>query len=79
MNIKQLKEAIDLALERGIDPNCTVVLDASDNPHAWEWAILESVTDPTEPRDDLEGFIWFTLTPGKEADGRFTPGHWDLL
>jgi len=76
MNIMDLKNAVDLALERGIDPNCTVVLGLGDVSQTLEWAILDMIEDPSNPDNTYEGVIWFTLFPGEEADGRFTPCHW---
>jgi hypothetical protein len=75
MNIMELKQAVDLAIERGIDPECTVVISVFDINDAGDWAILKSIDDPADPDNNMEGPIWFTLYPGEEADGRFTPAH----
>ena len=73
MNIMELKRLVDQALDRGIDPNTTVVIAHREEPG--DWAILREVGDPAEPGNSYESHIWFTLYPGEEADGRFTPGH----
>ena len=72
MNISQLKQLVDEAIERGIDPTCTVVIDVASIKDASDWAILKGVNDPSQNAD----YIWFSLVPGEEADGRFTPGHY---
>jgi hypothetical protein len=71
MNISQLMEVLDEALERGIDPECEVVLDVQAMKNCYDWAILSKVHDPSADSD----WLWFTLVPGEEADSRFTPGH----
>lgn len=73
MNIMELKNIVDRAIARGIDPDTTVVM-AADTAIA-DWAIVDVVHDPADPANDENGFIWFTLIPGEAADGRFTPGH----
>ena len=73
MNVAELKAAIDTALERGLDPETTVVIDmmALTNPTDAVWPILGAVHDPTIAED---GYIWFTLTPSEtEADFHFHP------
>lgn len=76
MNITQLKQIIDAALERGIDPETAVVIDVQSvtNGDVYDWAILETVIDPTE-HGDRDGYTWLTLRVGEEADPQFTPGH----
>lgn len=71
MNISQLKQAIDEAFARGIDPECTVVLDAQALKDAWDWPLLAKIQDPSVNDE----YLWFTLVPGEEADSRFSPGH----
>jgi hypothetical protein len=74
MTITELKKLIDAAIERGINPDCTVVIDVSEvrEDDVWEWPILGKVNDPTSD----ESYLWFTLVPSAvEADARFSPGH----
>lgn len=78
MNITELKAAVDLAVERGIHPETTVVVALE----GW-YALLDAdVCDPTV--NDEGGYIWFTLNPAAPtqvgdryewADARFTPDH----
>jgi len=71
MNIGELKTLVDEAIARGIDPECTVVLDAQALRNSWDWPILKKVHDPSVNSD----YLWFTLVPGEEADNRFSPWH----
>jgi hypothetical protein len=74
MTITELKKLVDAAIERGIDPDCTVVIDVSNvrDNDVWEWPFLDKVNDPTV--DD--SYLWFTLVPSADqADPRFSPGH----
>ena len=71
MTIIELKKLVDAAIERGIDPDCAVVLDAQALKDAWDWPLLKKVNDPTVNDE----YLWFTLVPGEEADNRFTSGH----
>ena len=72
MTITELKTLIDAAIERGIAPDTTVVVDASNFPGAdLEWALIDNVVDPSvDPT-----YLWFTLVPGEDADWRVHPGH----
>jgi hypothetical protein len=73
MTIAELKALIDAAIERGINPTTTVVIDIApmENPADAVWPILGEVHDPSTDTD----YIWFTLTPSNiEADTRFTEG-----
>jgi hypothetical protein len=75
MNVGELKAAIDTALERGLDPLTTVVIDmvAVTNPTDAVWPIVAAVHDPNA---DDEGYLWFTITPSNdEADMFLTRGH----
>jgi hypothetical protein len=69
MNIQQLKELVDAALERGIDPLTTVVVDADG-----DWRKIDRTDDPTQRADD--SLMWFTLFVGEWADSRFDRGHY---
>jgi hypothetical protein len=77
MNIMDLKQVIDQALERGIRPDTEVVIGGAEVDGPFDWACLSKVYDPTAPEndDDGNGYIWFTLELGEEADPRFTPCH----
>jgi len=69
MDIMQLKKMIDDALERGIDPRTTVVVDDSGS-----WRKIDRTDDPTQRADD--SLLWFTLFVGEYADCRFDYGHY---
>ena len=69
MNIAELKKMVDAALERGLDPRTTVVMDGGSG----EWLKLDKVDDPTQRGDG--SLLWFTLFPGDYADSRMDYGH----
>lgn len=85
MNVTELKQQLDEALEKGLHPETTVVIDLQgeafkDNPSVRWYVLLEDQAE--HPLDGQEGAdLWFTLTPREEdgetvhADPRFTPGH----
>lgn len=76
MNISQLKDAIELAFQRGIDPETEVVI-GGDPLTSMDWARISIIHDPSHPDNDLNGFIWFTLVASdEEADCRFNIGHY---
>lgn len=70
MNITQLKQLVDVAIERGIDPETTVCVADPDDGRFRNLA--DDVNDPTVDGD----YIWFTLNQGDECDARFTYGHY---
>jgi hypothetical protein len=75
MNVAELKHIIDTALEKGLDPLTTVVIDmmALTNPTDAVWPIVTAAHDPNT---DEDGYLWFTLTPSNnEADIFLTRGH----
>ena len=69
MTVAELKAALEAALERGLPPETTVVIDAvgQDGFMIANWTV-----DPTTPGSDFD--MWFTIQMGEEADSRFTPG-----
>jgi hypothetical protein len=76
MNITELRDAVNLAFERGIDPLTSVVIDLQDRPeHDWFFHLDADVHDPAAP-DNEDAYIWFTLTPTTAADCRFSPAHY---
>lgn len=70
MNLAELKLKVDAALERGTDPETTVVAATG----GW-YTEVDDVTDPTDQEGLENGYIWFTLNLGEDADARFTVGH----
>ena len=72
----ELKQAVDLAIERGIRPDTEVVISVAVDVTGLEWARLADIIDPSDPKHEEEAYSWFTLTLGEEADSRFTPGHY---
>lgn len=70
MNLSELKLAVDAALERGTDPDTSVVVATQ----GW-YTHVESATDPLDDEGLVNGYIWFTLNLGEDADARFSPGH----
>lgn len=76
MNVKELKDMLDAAFDRGIDPYTEIVIDLIDTETPCEWSLVSEIHDPTLSGND--GHIWFTIVPAyEEADGRFTPGHYN--
>jgi hypothetical protein len=67
VTVKELQAALQAAVDRGLDPETTVVL-ATDG---W-YQIATEVADPSQDSDQAD--MWFTIYPGDEADSRFTPG-----
>ena len=72
MNIAELKDALELALERGLDPKTEVVV-GGDMVNT-DWATVSEAIDPAMPGVG-EGLMWFTLLAYDSADARFTRGH----
>jgi hypothetical protein len=66
VNVRQLQEALQAALDRGLSPDTTVVIDQD----GW-YNILEAVDDPSTGNGPD---MWFTLFHHQPADSRFTPG-----
>lgn len=67
MTVAELQTALQAAVDRGLPPDTTVVVDRDD----WYY-VLSETQDPSDGRDGCE--LWFTLFPGEEADSRTTPG-----
>lgn len=67
MNVRQLQEALQAALDRGLSPDTTVVIDYE----GW-YRILEGVADPSDGTEGPD--MWFTLFHSQDADCRFTTG-----
>lgn len=80
MNVKELKDALDQAFARGIDPDTEVVIDFNHvgDGHGLGWGLVASVEDPASPENsNEEGYIWFTIRPSlEEADSRFSGAHY---
>lgn len=70
MNLSELKLAVDAALERGTDPETTVVAAVDQ----W-YAVVDRAVDPLDDDGLKDGYVWFTLHVGESADSRFTPSH----
>lgn len=68
MTVAELQAALQTALDRGLPPTTTVVLDTKEG-----YMILHNTGDPSDEREDHD--MWFTLIHGgEEADCRFTEG-----
>jgi hypothetical protein len=71
VNVRQLQEALQAALDRGLSPDTTVVIEDGEG---W-YNVLDWVDDPTTEEHGSD--MWFTLFHHEPADSRFTPGgHW---
>jgi hypothetical protein len=71
VTVAELQAALQAALDRGLDPETTVVISTE----GW-YQIAVEVSDPSQ--DDDRADMWFTIYPGEgeefAADSRFTPG-----
>lgn len=73
MNVTELKEALEEALQRGLHPETEVVLTGQVTDGTY--TILEVIEHPLDDSGNAD--CWFTLTGnGREADSRFTPVHY---
>lgn len=77
MNVSELKEQLDQALNQGLLPTTEVVISLE----GWYTLIDIQVEHPLNSEMDM----WFTLSPAfhedgthQQADARFTPGHEEL-
>ena len=68
MTVAELQAALQAAVERGLDPDTTVVVATE----GW-FSIVDYTVDPSVLDSD-QADMWFTLFPGDDADARFTPG-----
>lgn len=67
MTVAELQAALQAAVDRGLPPETTVVVDRE----GWYW-VLDEVQDPSDENEGCE--LWFTLFSHQEADSRLTPG-----
>jgi hypothetical protein len=69
VTVTELQAALQAALDRGLPPETTVVIELD---HNFEFCVAKLLGDPSE--EDAGCDMWFTLSYGEVADCRSTPG-----
>jgi len=74
MTVGALFDALQTAIDSGLDRDVLVVIGMMDVEPDNEWVTVEEAINPVGTRQE---YSWLTLIPGRVADTRFDPMHWE--